>query len=108
MPENLTDMKRTKAEKKEGSETACCPGDQEDYPYGLRIHLNTEEIEKLGISLPEVGSTMVLIANAKVVSVRESADENGNDRNIEFQITEMELAPYKNDNTDHVKKLYSE
>ena len=108
MPENLTSMKRTKTEKKEGSDMACCPGDQEDFPYGLRVDLRDEEIEKLKLALPEVGSTMVLVANAKVISVRESADENGNDRNIELQITEMELAPYKNDNTDHVKKLYSE
>ncbi len=108
MPENLTSMKRTKSEKKEGTEMACGPGDQEDFPYGLRIHLNDEEISKLDIPLPEVGSAMVLIANVKVISVRESADENGKDRNVELQITEMELAPYEKNDTDHVKKLYSE
>ena len=108
MPENLIDMKRTKAEKKEGSETACCPGDQEDFPYGLRIDLEDEEITKLDIPMPEVGSTMVLVANVKVTSVRESADEGGKNRSIGLQITEMELAPYENNDTDHVKKLYSE
>lgn len=106
MPENLTDMKRTPSEKKEDSTDVGT--EREDYPYGLRIDLRDEDIEKLGISLPEIGLTMVLVANVKVISVRESADENGKDRNIEIQITEMELAPYKNDNTDHVKKLYSE
>ena len=108
MPENLTSMKRTKAEKKEGSDEVCCSGDQEDFPYGLRVDLRDEEIEKLGISLPEVGSTMVLVANVKVTSVSERADEDGENRNVELQITEMELAPYENDNTDHAKKLYSE
>ena len=107
MPENLTDMKRTPKEQKGGSED-CCTDVQEDYAYGLRVDLRDEEIEKLGISLPEVGSTMVLVANVKVISVRESADANGKDRNVELQITEMELAPYEKNDADHVKKLYSE
>ena len=108
MPKNLTSMKRTKTEKKEGSEEVCCPGAQEDFPYGLRIHLEDEEISKLNIPMPEIGSTMVLVANIKVTSVSERADEDGENRSVGLQITEMELAPYKNDDTDHVKKLYSE
>lgn len=106
MPENLTDMKRTPKEQKDDA-SDIATAEQEDYSYGLRVDLRDEEIEKLGLSLPEVGSTMVLIANVKVISVRESADENGKDKNIELQITEMELAPYENNDTDHVKKLYS-
>ena len=106
MPENLTSMKRTTAEKKEGSDMVSAF--QEDYPYGLRIHLEDDEISKLNIPMPKIGETMVLVANIKVTSVSERADEDGENRSIGLQITEMELAPYKNDNIDHVKKLYSE
>ena len=108
MPENLTSMKRTKAEKKEGTDMACSPGDQEDFPYGLRIHLEDDEISKLNIPMPEIGSIMVLIANVKVTSVSERADEDGENRSVGIQITEMDLAPYEKSETDHVKKLYSE
>ena len=107
MPKNLTSMKRTAKENKDG-EDCCVTAEKEDYSYGLRVDLRDEEIKKLGLTLPEVGSTMVLVANVKVISVRESADENGSDRNIELQITEMELSPYENNDADHVKKLYSE
>ena len=95
MPENLTSMKRTAKENKDGEDCCVEPGKQDDYSYGLMVDLRDEEIKKLGLTLPEVGSTMVLIANVKVISVRESADENGSDRNIELQITEMDLAPYE-------------
>ena len=106
MPENLTDMKRSKKEKADGVDVM--PGSEEDYPYGLRIHLEDDEISKLNIPMPEIGSTMVLVANIKVTSVSERADEDGENRSVGLQITEMELAPYENKDTDHVKKLYSE
>ena len=108
MPKNLTSMKRTTAEKKEGSEVMCDSPSQEDFPYGLRIHLEDDEISKLNIPMPKIGETMVLVANLKVTSVNERADEDGENRRVGLQITEMELAPYENDDTDHVKKLYSE
>ena len=106
MPENLTSMKKTTAEKKEGSDIVSAS--QEDYPYGLRIHLEDDEISKLNIPMPKIGATMVLVANIKVTSVSERADEDGENRSVGLQITEMELAPYEKNDTDHVKKLYSE
>lgn len=107
MPENLTDMKRSKKEKGDDCPEVSCDS-QEDYPYGLRIHLEDDEISKLNIPMPEIGSTMVLVANIKVTSVSERADEDGENRSVGLQITEMELAPYEKNETDHVKKLYSE
>lgn len=106
MPENLTSMKRTTAEKKDDSEVK--QDSQEDYPYGLQVRLEDDEISKLNIPMPKIGETMVLVANVKVTSVSERADEDGENRSVGLQITEMELAPYENKDTDHVKKLYSE
>ena len=105
MPKNLTSMKRTVEAEKEGD--MAIDVNREEYSYGLRVDLRDEEIEKLKLSLPEVGSTMMMVANVKVISVRESADENGKDRNVEFQITEMKVAPYEEEETDHAAKLYS-
>lgn len=108
MPKNLTDLKRSKKEKKDSD--IAIDTSREDYSYGLRVDLNDEEITKLGIPLPDVGASMVIVAQAKVISVRESADTNGKDRNIELQITKMKLEPYKEEDSKKavIEKLYPE
>lgn len=64
----------------------------EEYPYGLEISLDDESLKKLGMEgMPAIGSTSILTAKVKVTSVSESASENGKDRYVRLQITEMEL-----------------
>lgn len=62
-----------------------------EYPYGLRIDLNNESLDKLGIKeLPEIGETMVMMAKVEVVSVGSHAHKGGDKhRNVDLQITEM-------------------
>jgi hypothetical protein len=62
--------------------------DKEEFPWGLRLSLDAETIEKLGNIKPEVGSTITISADAKVVEVREEAGENV-ERSIQLQITAM-------------------
>lgn len=90
----LVSMKRSKAEVKKDMEP-CGPMDTERYPYGLRISLQKDELEKLGItSLPGVGDTLELEATVKVVSVSAGASEGGNARmSMDLQITDMSLEP---------------
>lgn len=61
------------------------------YPYGLCLCLQNEDLERLGMTdLPEAGDMIILNAIAKVTSVssRESEDSPP-DRRVELQITHL-------------------
>lgn len=76
-------------------ETLCCPegGDSPAYPYGLRVCLNEESLKKLGVSsLPSVGTTMRLEAVVEVCSASENQTAKGSERNLDLQITDMQLS----------------
>lgn len=78
----------------ERKEMICSPSQGPKYPYGLKITLNAETLDKLGIKdAPKVDSMIKFMAEAKVVSV--SSEEEGygeeSDYNICLQIVEMEL-----------------
>lgn len=65
-----------------------------EYPYGLRIDLNMECLEKLDKALPDFkpGQDMSLSAKVKVKRVDMSEDEDGGQRgSVELQITHMDL-----------------
>lgn len=83
----MTDMKRTKKERKEANK--CVPYEGEDYAYGLQVRLGEEEIDKLGLSMPTTGDKFILTAVAKVSST--STNERGGEtrKSIEFQITKL-------------------
>lgn len=88
----LVSMKQSKKEKK-ASEPCCGTSSSEDYPYGLRLDLNDETLEKLGIDdLPAVGDDLDLDAEVQVRSVSENQYE-GEDRrrSVTLQITKMKL-----------------
>lgn len=86
----MVSLKRSKSEKKDMTEAmpAMCEGD--DYAYGLRIRLETEELKKLGFStLPEVGGSFAISAKAKVVSVRQDESQHNDSKCVELQVTDM-------------------
>lgn len=90
----LTDMKRVKK-----SEEATDPVvsenklDEPDYPYGLKVRLEKDDLEKLGLSeLPEVGTTIKITADAVVDGVSSSNYKSGGDnKSVELQITSMQI-----------------
>jgi hypothetical protein len=90
----LTDMKRTKADKK-AEEEGNLKGhaiDGEDYPYGLSIRLDHHSLKKLGMhnSLPKVGSKIMLHAHAHVKSASEHSEEGGKKRrHVELELRHM-------------------
>lgn len=98
MADGLVDMKRPKSDDKAG-EMALPADEGGQYPYGLCLHLNDEELKKLGIKeLPRVGVEFHLMAVAMVTGVSESASEKHQDRNVSLQITMMQVmeeAPHK-------------
>ena len=83
----LVDMKLPK--NKPANEVAPPSPDQE-YPYGLRIDLGNEVLEKLGMkSLPTVGAKCEIKAVGKVVRVDHSAESKTKSRSIAIQITKI-------------------
>lgn len=87
----MISMKMDEEEKKEyGCATLSC--DSPEYPYGLKICLDTDALEKLGLSsMPAVGSTLMIKAMVTVVgsSIREMKEET--EKSLDLQITDMEL-----------------
>lgn len=94
----LIDMKvDQKAREKRYKESTVAMDGGDEYPYGLRLRLGEEEIDKLGEDLPAVDTEMALVAVVKVTSVssNESAG-GGKNRSVELQVTKMCLeAPSK-------------
>lgn len=87
----MISLKLAKSKKNTSPEVAI-DSSREDYPWGTRIDLNKETLDKLGIkTLPAVGSELVIECKVKVIAVRESASERDTSRSIELQITDMDL-----------------
>lgn len=89
----LVDLKMSKKDMKEESQPSVA--DQNPYPYGLRINLDTDELEKLGITeknLPAVGDEIHIEAVGSVCSVSEDDTASGGYRcGVSIQIEMMEL-----------------
>lgn len=84
----LVSMKKTAEEKKaEGKEDSVL-GSSDDYPWGLRLNLDKESLDKLDVDL-KVGQEVYVSGLAKVVRVSESADENVERHSVELQITDI-------------------
>lgn len=92
----LTSMKRS-AEDKRQDMGSPCPIDSiaPDYPWGLTLHLDQDELGKLGMKeLPAVGTVFGLRAKVTVTSTRSSAVEGRDDENtVDLQITDMAVVP---------------
>lgn len=88
----MVSMKRTPEDKRGDKMEAVSMGAMApDYPYGLCIRLDKEELDKLGMKqLPAVGTEMPLEVNVKVTRVSQSAAEGADDQtNVELQITDI-------------------
>jgi hypothetical protein len=87
----LVHMKKDIAEvEKKHSILAAEDMDREVYPYGLKIHLQEDEIQALGFSsLPRIGEKLYLKALVDVCEVSEQDSKTGKNRSIALQITHM-------------------
>lgn len=75
----------------------CVMYPREDYPWGLKLHLESESLDALGVAeLPEVDTIVTIQAKAKVVSVNTSASANAKaHRSVSLQITDLGIGPAK-------------
>jgi hypothetical protein len=89
----LVDMKRTKAEKTARENECKVPLGGDDYPYGLNLHLDNDQLKKLGIdTLPKAGDTLTLQAKCKVISSSQRERDGGKpERTLEIQLQKVAL-----------------
>jgi len=88
--------------------------DSPEYPYGLRLCLDSECLAKLGITeLPAIDAEFKIIALACVVSVsqHESQGTDKPNRSVDLQIEMMELTPAKEESGEgglsQAQRLYA-
>lgn len=92
----LVSMKRTKDDKRgDQMDTAPAEAIEPDYPWGLVLHLDKDELAKLGLKdLPKVGAKVMIQAKVTVtrVSQEASSDRGGEERrSVDLQVTDMAL-----------------
>ena len=89
-------LKSMRITKKEGDDEKDIEFEQ-DFPFGLRLHLGNDTLDKLDMKdLPELGKVMTLVAQVEVVSLSENSNKDQEDhKNVDLQITDMELLPEK-------------
>ncbi len=92
----MPDMKSMKLPKKSKKDNdVCCSidGDNE-YPYGLRIDLNSDSLKALGVKADDFkpGSSGKLVAEIEIVDVRTPSRKDSNQDSVELQITKLSVA----------------
>jgi len=68
----------------------------EEYPHGLMIHLEREQLSALGISmdsLPEVGDFVMVMGMAEVRNVAKHGGSDMPEIHVGLQITDMAMKP---------------
>ena len=82
---NLIDMKHEAG----AGECLPMPCASSEYPYGLRLTLNQEQLKALGMDLPTAGTTLRLEAVAVVV--RSSTEDPDADGDVDYVSVELQL-----------------
>lgn len=88
----LVSMKRTAEDKRQDMGEPCgIEATAPDYPWGLCIHLDADELDKLGMKqLPAIGTEIPVMVKVKVTRVSQSAVEGSDEqRSVDLQITDM-------------------
>ena len=80
------------------------------YPYGLCIHLDQDQLEKLNITkLPAVGTEMTISAKVFVKGTSAYETQGGKDMTVDLQITDMEIGESEGKKTtDYANALYGD
>lgn len=82
--------------KNTGDSECTAPSSRSSYGYGLRLYLNDDQCNALGIKTALAAGTQVTISAKAVVisateSVEDDGDDKGNDISLDLQITDMDL-----------------
>jgi len=88
----MTSMKMSKEQKTEGRELdATHMAEMPNYPYGLKIHLEDDQIEALGFRMDKhkVGETGELTAKFSIESMESLKTDGGEEKRVCLQITDL-------------------
>lgn len=97
MKPQLVDMKLP--EKQQGSNEMAVHGEMEEFPYGLCIHLEKEQIDALNLSeIPEPGDAYKVLATGVVT--QSAMNPGGKDPRVSIQLTAIQLIPEKGEMED--------
>lgn len=77
MKTKMVDMKMSKTQAEKSAPTAAMAPEREQYPWGLRISIDHEGMQKLGMEMPKAGEKMTLHAEVEVVDTHESSTADG-------------------------------
>ncbi|MDY7579361.1 hypothetical protein RGU70_13665 [Herbaspirillum sp. RTI4] len=104
----MIDMKMSAEEAKEQTAPSESSESESQYPYGLRVSLDDDALEKLGLtSLPAVGSKISFNAVAEVCGTSSYAQDGGEaETSLSLQITGMEVTSSAQTTTDAANALY--
>ena len=97
----LRDMRLTKSEKEDAMPMAM-PSHEMDYPYGLRLSLDDDSLNKLGIATPEHGQEFRVVGSGCVKDVSVSENDHGMRRHVEVQLEKLLLVPVEKSADDEV------
>lgn len=106
----MIDMKLPEAGKDKSA--TCCADemDSPEYPYGLRLSLDSESLKKLGMGeLPAIDAEFKLAALVCVVGVSQNDSQGSEEphRCVDLQIEMMELSPAKEEpGESSVQRMY--
>jgi hypothetical protein len=80
-----------------------------EYPWGLRVTLENEQLEALGMTvLPQVDSVMTFSASARVTNQSITSNQNGDERMVTLQIEKMEISKGENRKQQPEVTMYGE
>lgn len=97
--DKLVDMKMSKQEAKE--QNSLSPGEEPRYPWGLRLDLGNESLDKLSMAMPAVGDKMLVYAMATVTSIHASESEGSEKhRSVGLQVTSLAVEPESESQSD--------
>ena len=98
MPEDFVSIKKETS----GNDSLCC-SNEAYYPYGTQLNFEDDLIEELGAGALAVGDVVEVRGFAVVRSRSEREDEDGSDKNLSIQFTEIKI---KREADDKAKQLY--
>ena len=103
----MVDLALTKEESDEASPVPATASDRPMYPWGLRINLCQDELEKLGLSDDDIkpGDMIHFHSMATVVSVSTNQTQDGDDHcSVALQITHMNAVENESDEDEEAEK----